>query len=235
MTMDDLSAAPMADDRWLLAIDTSTEQAGFALFNGTRMTELSWPAGRTQTVSVLPRINDLLGSLDLALEDVGAVGVARGPGTFTGLRVGLSIAKGLAIVGDRSLIGIDTLAISARPFTDAGLHVLAVLPAGRQRLVWAVFGEGIHAATPRNTTLEELRAYLGSHRDLVVAGELLPEQRAEIVRSHGAVVSAAGGARRTGVLAELAWDRWRRGDVDDPATIEPLYLHGKAMGGSTGQ
>ena len=223
-----------ADRDWLLAIDTSTEQAGLALFDGEAMIELSWPAGRTQTVSVLPRIHEMLAAQGIMLKDVGAVGIAQGPGTFTGLRVGLSIAKGLAIVPGRSLVAVDTLLVTATPFVVAGLSTLAVLPAGRRRLVWAEFEPGTPPAPPRNTTLHELLDHLASRPPIVVAGELLPDQRAAMGDAGWPVVSGASGARRPGVLAEIAWDRWRAGDVVDPVTIEPLYLHGKALGGPTG-
>jgi tRNA threonylcarbamoyladenosine biosynthesis protein TsaB len=219
---------------WLLAIDTSTEQAGLALYDGEEVIELSWPAGRTQTVSVLPRIDEILAVRGLGIEHVGAVGIAQGPGTFTGLRVGLSVAKGLAIVPGRSLIAVDTLLVAATPFVAAGITTLAVLPAGRRRLVWAEFEQGMPLDPPRNTTLDELLDHLASRSPIVVAGEFLPDQREAMAKAGWQVVSGASGARRPGVLAELAWARWQRGDVADPVTIEPLYLHGKALGGPTG-
>lgn len=234
MSMDTSPVGSTTPGQWLLAIDTSTEQAGLALLDGTAMTELSWPAGRTQTISVLPRIRELLHSLELTMDDIGAVAVARGPGTFTGLRVGLSIAKGMMIAGERSLIAIDTLEVTAAPFAASGAPVLAVLPAGRQRLVWAAYGVTDESEEPRNTTLEQLQLYLGSHPGMIIAGELLSDQRALLVQSRCVMLSAASAARRPGVLAELGWERWRRGDTDDPTTVEPLYLHGKPMGGSTG-
>jgi tRNA A37 threonylcarbamoyladenosine modification protein TsaB len=87
---------------------------------------------------------------------------------------------------------------------------------------------------PRNTTLDELLDHLASRSPIVVAGEFLPDQREAMAKAGWQVVSGASGARRPGVLAELAWARWQRGDVADPVTIEPLYLHGKALGGPTG-
>jgi len=128
----------------------------------------------------------------------------------------------------------DALEITAAPFVAAGSSVLAVLPAGRRRLVWAVYGPDQETQMPRNTTLDELLSYLMSSPNLVVAGELFPDQRAAIAASHRNVLSSAAGARRPGVLAELAWNRWTEGEIDDPSTVEPLYLHGKPMGGSTG-
>lgn len=234
MTVHSRSLDRRPGQSWLLAIDTSTEQAGLALFDGESLAEVSWPAGRSQTVSVLPRISDLLALQRVALDDVGAVGIARGPGTFTGLRVGLSIAKGMTIVPNRSLIAVDTLRITAAPFIAAGVSTIVVLPAGRRRLVWAVFEEGHAPAPARNTTFDTLLEYLESRPPIAVVGELLPDQRTAVAGAGWSIVAGASGSRRPGVLAELAWHRWRRGDVDDPVPIEPLYLHGKPLGGSTG-
>ncbi len=234
MTILPESAGDETISPWLLAIDTSTEQAGLALFDGSAMIESSWPAGRTQTVSVLPRIEEMLSGQGLKIEDVGAIGAARGPGTFTGLRVGLSVAKGLMIVPGRALIAVNTLRIAAAPFVEAGVSTIAVLPAGRRRLVWSVFERGHMPGPPRNTTLGELTEYLASRPPIVVVGELLPDQRAAVAAAGPLLVVGSLGTRRPGVLAEIARDRWRRGDVDDPLTIEPLYLHGKALGGATG-
>src|SRR5688500_3324814 len=93
---------------WLLAIDSSTEQAGVALFDGARVGELTWHAGRAQTTSLLGQVHHLLDLHDLAVGDLGAVAVAVGPGTFNGLRVGLSVAKGLVLGLSVPLVGVPT-------------------------------------------------------------------------------------------------------------------------------
>ncbi len=216
--------------RWLLAIDTASEQAGIALLDGVSIAELSWPAGRQQTVTILPSVEWLLASCGVSLGDVAAIGVAIGPGTFTGLRVGLSIAKGLAVLSDRVIIGISTLAVAAEPYGSACTPVLVTLPAGRARVVWAVkeAGEGIGA--PVNSSLEELAAVLSEHPEYLLAGELLPDQRKRLGVVHPRMVPVTAGTRRPSSLAKLAWERWRRGDVDDPVAIEPVYLHGQSGG-----
>src|SRR5688500_2739168 len=106
-----LSARPAggpAARRWLLAIDSSTEQAGVALFDGERLSEATWEAGRTQTATLLREVDGLLSLAGATIEDVAAIAVATGPGTFNGLRVGLGVAKGLALATGVSLLGVPT-------------------------------------------------------------------------------------------------------------------------------
>lgn len=213
---------------WLLALDTATDQAGIALFDGVHIAELSWPAGRRQTVRLLPAIEWLLASCDITLDAVRALGVAIGPGTFTGLRVGLSVAKGLAALSERAIIGVPTIAIAAEPYGSSGGPVLVTLPAGRGRVVWTVKEVGTHVGEPVNSSLEELAAVLADHPEYLLAGELLPDQRERLLAAHDHAAPITASARRPSSLARLAWERWLRGDLDDPELIEPIYLHGQS-------
>ncbi len=214
--------------RWLLALDTATEQAGIALFDGVQIAELSWPAGRQQTVSMLPAIEWLLSSCCVTLNEIAALGVTIGPGTFTGLRIGLSIAKGMAVLTDRAILGISTLAVAAEPYSRSGSPVLVTLPAGRGRVVWALKGTGASVGEPVNGSLEELVAVLEAHPDYLLAGELLPEHRERLSSVHDRIVPLTAGTRRPSSLARLAWERWQRGDTDYATAIEPVYLHGRS-------
>lgn len=215
---------------WLLALDTATDQAGIALFDGVRIAELSWPAGRRQTVAMLPAIEWLMASSEVSLDEVAAIGVAIGPGTFTGLRVGLSIAKGLAALSDRPIVGIPTIAVAAEPYGSSDTPVLVTLPAGRGRVVWAVKEIGEEIGEPVNASLDELEDVLAEHPEYLLAGELLPDQRERFQAVHVRTAPITAGVRRPSSLANLAWARWRRGEVDDPVAIEPVYLHGRSGG-----
>jgi tRNA threonylcarbamoyladenosine biosynthesis protein TsaB len=210
----------------VLAIDTSTDQATLGLTNGEVFSELRWPAGRSQTTSVLPAIDHLLTMNGLTMNAIAAVAVAIGPGTFTGLRVGLSIAKGLAIAKDIPLVSIKTLAIAAHPYVALERPLLVTVPAGRGRVVWEIHdNDGV--SEPCNTTVPELIEVLSGRPELFVVGEVLPEHRAEISASHGLIESVGAAGRRGSVLAQLGWERWQRGDVDDAATLQPVYVHGR--------
>lgn len=216
---------------WLLAIDTSTEQAGVALTDGEHTAELSWPAGRTQTESVLAQIDHLRSLLHVPKAEMHAIGVATGPGTFTGLRVGLSIAKGLALAGSLPVIGVPTLDAAAAPYAHLPSPVAVVLAAGRGRVVWAVYHQGEARwradAEPRNTTFAQFLDGLAGHQDVLVTGELTAIQRSELRQAgHSQIESVPLQNRRPGAVAAIAWKRWQAGAVDDLMLLEPVYLHG---------
>ena len=212
-------AAPEPTGRPILAIDTSTEWAGVAIVGSARPAARSWDAGRTQTTAVLPEIERLLARAEASVDDLAAVAVATGPGTFTGLRVGLSIAKGLVLARDMPLIGIPTLELAASAEVP---EQVAVLPAGRGRVVWQRFtGDG--AEEPRNSTVPELVEALAAWPDALVIGELAEAHRPTIEAAHPRVCWEHRDPLR---LATLARRRLEAGDTDDPVTLEPIYLHG---------
>ena len=205
----------------ILAIDTSTEHAGLALAVGDKVSVRSWPAGRTQTTSILPAIDGMLSDAGLAPGDLSAVVVATGPGTFTGLRVGMSIAKGIVLARGIPIIGIPTLDIAAASAPDAPDRI-AILPAGRGRVVWQRFVAG-DDHQPRNTTLAGFIEELAGAPDALVIGELGEDQQAAVAAVHG---RTRWEHRDPAVMIRLASARLERGESDDPVTLEPMYLHG---------
>ena len=107
-----------------LAIDTSTETASIALSSeGTAVAEFTWHAGQNHTAELTPGINCLLQQAKLGIGDITGVIVARGPGSFNGLRVGMGMAKGLAFALGIPLVGIGTLEVEAYPHAASGTPV----------------------------------------------------------------------------------------------------------------
>jgi len=99
----------------LLAIDTSTRQAGIALYDDDKglLAEYNWHSANRHTEELLPATAQMLERAGVTARDLTAVGVAIGPGSFTGLRVGLAAAKGLALAQDLKLVGVSTLDFTA--------------------------------------------------------------------------------------------------------------------------
>jgi tRNA threonylcarbamoyladenosine biosynthesis protein TsaB len=215
-----------ASGTWLLAIDTSSEQASIALFDGLRVADLTWPAGRDQTVSVLDEIDHLITLNKLTVADLAIVAVATGPGMFNGLRVGMSVAKGLAFSASLPLIGVPTLDAVALPLTACELPIIAVLSAGRGRLLWAKYTDG-QRTEPRNGTPEELAAEIESgESDVLLCGEIISSHRkilGTIALAQIAPITSV--VHRASSVADLAWRRYLENDFDDPVTLEPTYLH----------
>src|SRR5690242_15329684 len=109
----------------LLAIDTSTTDSGVALFDGAVvLAECAWYSGRRHAEQVLPVVDLLLAQADATPADLTAVAVALGPGSWSGLRVGMSFAKSLALSRELPLVGVPTLAILAYPHRHGALPVV---------------------------------------------------------------------------------------------------------------
>jgi tRNA threonylcarbamoyladenosine biosynthesis protein TsaB len=213
----------------LLAVDTSTAQVGLAIYDGSQViSEYAWRSRQHHTVELAPAIFDLLRRCSLTIEDVHVLGVARGPGSFTSLRVGLSLVKGLAVSRHLPLIGIPTLDVLAAAQPPSKLPLLVAIQAGRGRLAVGWYKsskDGWRARGPaRVVTAKALADEVKS--PVVVCGELTSEDRQKLVeKSEIHLVSPAQSVRRPAVLAELAWTRWQAGEVDDEATLAPIYLH----------
>lgn len=206
----------------LLAIDTSTATIGLACYNqGELLAESSWYAGRNHTAQLMPQLTLLLQHLGYQRKSISAVAVARGPGSWSGLRVGLSAAKGMALALDLPVIGVGTLDTLLHQHGSPGIPVVPLIRLGRDRFATI----DPHGAEPRNLTLELLCTEIGSRT--LFCGDIDADVRETLARLLGERArfpSPAALLRRPGYLAELAWRRLQAGDTDDITTLEPIYL-----------
>jgi tRNA threonylcarbamoyladenosine biosynthesis protein TsaB len=192
--------------------------------------EQTWRTRDNHTVELLPYIVLACEQQGLTPSALTAVAVSIGPGSFTGLRVGLSAAKGLALALDIRLLGIPTLDAIAYAHSREQLPVCALLQAGRRRLCVAFY------QTTEDRWQRTDDCMLTSPEDLItsfrqptlVCGEI-DQDLAESLRNTSppqvVVANPAFSLRRAGYLAELAWKRFLTGQHDDPASLKPIYLH----------
>jgi tRNA threonylcarbamoyladenosine biosynthesis protein TsaB len=210
----------------LLAVDTSTSQAGLALYNGRVQAEMLWSAGRNHARQLMPAIAETLGRLGLRPSDLGAIAAARGPGSFTGLRVGLAVARGLQFALGIPLYGVGSLDVVAAGLAASPWLIRAVLDAGRGRFATASYRlegeEWVQVEPIAGVDLDGL-VKLASEPCTVV-GDLTDEARERLATPGARVASPAASVRRPSVLAEIAWRAWMRGDPPDPDAGEPIYL-----------
>ncbi len=212
----------------LLAIDTATNHASIALHDEQRLRgECTWEAVNRHTVTLLPHIREILVETGITPDNLSAIAVCRGPGSYTGVRIGLAAAKGLAITRHLPLVGLTTLDIlvAAQPPRPEPLY--AVFAAGRRRVGFARYQYGANqwqVQTDVQIVLwEKIREHL--HPPATIVGEIPPNGQ-EVLRSLGNeihVPSPAHRLRRAGFLAELGWARLRAGYHGDPGRLEPIY------------
>lgn len=214
----------------LLAIDTSTRAVGIALYNGVRvLSESIWWSHDYHTVELAPAVSDLLQRVDMSIPKLQALAVATGPGSFTGLRIGMALAKGLALTHRLPLIGVPTLdsLAAAQPIQE--IPLVAALKAGRGRLAidWYQNQSGRWQSLEEYQILEAYELAQMIKSPTVVCGEFNEDERRLLARKRINVrlASPAQSLRRPSYLAELAWDRFTSGKIDDAATLAPIYLH----------
>lgn len=209
----------------LLAIDTSNEYAGVALWDAHGLRgEANWHARRQHTEQVLPQVDLLMRHVGAAPGDIAAVAVATGPGSWSGLRAGMSLAKALAVGRGLPLIGVSTLDALAYGQRHRRIPVLAVVRLGRDRYgaaryvaAAAGWGRSSSFATGSATEVVEL-----AHGALVI-GDIPPgfDQQSEAGMT---IAESSERQRRAVYAAQLGWERHIRGDHDDLVALEPIYL-----------
>lgn len=221
----------------ILALDTSTEMASIALYRPVEgiIAEQTWLSRREQTTQLLPTLERLMALVAVTTNDIGGIAVATGPGSFSGVRIGLSNAKSMAYALQVPVWGVPTLdALAYQQVAVTAAQVCAVLKMGRGRLAWALYrtkGTRWQRLTPyaSGTPQEMAQSILDQQTNTgtLFCGELDAEAASTLTGSLGGQVSiapAAAGARRAGFLAELALQRASRGESDDPRTLQALYL-----------
>ena len=217
----------------LLAIDTSTRNAGVALAeDGGRVVSCrSWYSAVNHTAELMPAVAQTLAAAGLTVNALAGIAIALGPGGFSALRVGMSVAKGLAIAAGRPLVGIGTLDLEAWPYRDSGLPVCALLDAGRGEVAAALFAAGQRIRPDQICPPAELPAE--GEEPTLFCGEGLAAH-AELLRQRlgrRAVIAGNAPAARLYALAALGQQRLAAGDVDDVASLQPYYLRMPTIGG----
>jgi tRNA threonylcarbamoyladenosine biosynthesis protein TsaB len=215
----------------ILAVDTSTRVMGLALFDGSSVLgEMVWASADFHTVELAPAVAQILRQAGRQMGDLNALAVASGPGSFTGLRIGMALVKGLALARKLPLVAIPTLdVLAASQPVYSERRLLAVLRAGRGRLAVHPYRGEKGRWKPTGDlavfTIEDLARSID--QPSLVAGELTVEERRILARKRKMVLlaSPAQSVRRPAFLAQLGWERWQAGQLDDPASLAPVYLH----------
>ena len=212
-----------------LAIDTSTDYASIAISHqGETLSELSWYTKQNHTRELVPNINHLLHQAKVEPHGLEAVFVAKGPGSFNGLRVGMSTAKGFAFSLNIPVVAISTLEIEAYPFAFTSLPIRPVHNAGRGEIATALYQQSDAwrcLVTEHLTNADSLCEEIKEHT--LFCGEIPPaviEQLQLKLGDLALIPDSATRMRHASHLATLGWQRLSRGEKDDLASLQPTYL-----------
>lgn len=219
----------------LLALDTSTAWASLAAYDGRSvLAEITWRAERRHGDELFPMTERLLTLAHASIGDVDRVAVATGPGSFTGIRIGLATARGLARGRGAAVAGVSTLDVLAYPHAPTKRRVCPLLPAGRDEY-YAAFYQERHRVWARRSpfmagSLAEICRHVGTHTLFV--GEI--DERAEsglrdLLGPLALFPSPAAQTRRAGYLAELGWKQLESRRPLGLDELEPLYVKQAAV------
>ena len=163
----------------ILALESSATACSAALTRDGELVAQNWQnSGLTHSRTLLPMVDSLLKNSGQTLDGVDVIAVAAGPGSFTGIRIGVSAAKGLAFAADKPAVGVSTLAAMARNVAWMDGLIVCAMDARRQQVYNALF----QAENGRLTRLTPDRAI--SLEDL--AAEIKADARPKIIVGDGA-------------------------------------------------
>jgi tRNA threonylcarbamoyladenosine biosynthesis protein TsaB len=235
----------------LLAFDTSTRYSSVALCSETELlSEYTWFGRNNHSIELLSHMQRMMKEYDETFAHLDAVAVARGPGMFNGVRVGLSTAKALAFATDSKLIGVVTLDIIASQQQYWRGTICAVMEAGRGEVYAAIYrSKQQEADSERVVDVQRVSEYLLTDPqqlatlikermeaepgeevervEVLFCGEIGSQTRqvlAAALAKRSVFVGEIQSTRRAATLALCAMERLRLEQVDDPLVLEPLYL-----------
>ncbi len=216
----------------ILAIDTATEACSVALWNNGEVQALFELCPREHTQRILPMVQQILASSGLSLQQLDALAFGRGPGSFTGVRIGIGIGQGLALGANLPMIGVSTLQTMAQgAFRLTGAtRVLAAIDARMGEVYWGEFernakghwlGEHTEAVMTPAQTLVRAEALSGHWATVGTGWQAYPDL---VSGSDIALVDGQMSLPQAEDMLPLALSSWARGDAVKVEQAEPVYL-----------
>lgn len=211
----------------ILALDTATTACSVAVWEDETVRARRFEMmPRGQSEALIPMVVDVLGEASLSFSDFDLLAVTVGPGAFTGLRIGLAAARGMALAAGLPCVGVTTFEAVAEgiaPEERAGTDVLIALDAKRADVYAQFFLSNLEpTSAPLALPPAELAGHTVSTRLLIAGDASLRVAEAASVCGIEAVISAAPGVADAAHVAAIAARRWQAGETGQPP--EPLYL-----------
>jgi tRNA threonylcarbamoyladenosine biosynthesis protein TsaB len=212
----------------VLGLDTSAYVNAVGLCDGRRvLADATFPAKTDSLEQIVDNIDSVLKGAGLTLDKVQGIGVGLGPGSWTGIRVGVTVGKMLAFSTGKPVSGVPTLEALAYTVRDQARPVCAVISVGAGDAVYAGFYRVGDDKITRDGDY-----YIGDIKGLaalikepcVLVGECAPSHTAAIARESGMDIKGIEAGPGGAAVACLAAQRLMRGESDDALSLTPLYL-----------
>jgi tRNA threonylcarbamoyladenosine biosynthesis protein TsaB len=224
----------------VLGLETGSTSASLGLVDGGRIVAALSREVKSHGADLPALVDGLLGSAGMKIRDLSAIAIGIGPGSFTGLRIGVSYVKGLAVGARLQIVGVpslDAIALcgSTSPLARPGLSICSILDARKGEIYVSLYRIVTDALEKMIGDLVVPHDEFASRitGEVLFVGESKAEDAKALVKHNGGkadTIGAAGFARRGSFVAALGAARVARNDVDEVATLEPLYV--RASGAS---
>ncbi|MDA8138672.1 MAG: tRNA (adenosine(37)-N6)-threonylcarbamoyltransferase complex dimerization subunit type 1 TsaB [Desulfobacteraceae bacterium] len=214
----------------ILAVDTATEVCGVALLiDGQIAVEQIISQGLTHTRTLMMSIQSLLIEAGLDLAEVDGLAVSRGPGSFTGLRIGISTVKGIATATGKPIVGISTLAALAHQAPVTTRLICPMIDARRGEVYWSLYERADVGLVSLNAEqVGKIDQVLPKLKEpCLLIGNGAQRYATEIkAKASDKVAFAEDGLNtlRAGTLATLALPQFESELLDDPSLFGPIYI-----------
>lgn len=214
----------------ILAIDTTTEYSSLALLDSNRLiAEFNWLCRQNHSTELAPGVEMLLDKANLSIKDIEAVGVAIGPGNFNGLRVGLSVAKGIAYSLNIPIKGVSSFKAIAFEYALPEVQIVPAIKTSRGQIAAAFYefrdGKLIETNPPLIEHTENFTQQIGEKS--LFCGDIDHELRSILSDKLGAdalFAPSIKGVRHAATIARMAGEAILAGNQDNISSLEPDYL-----------
>ncbi len=214
----------------VLAVETSTLMGGVAVVEDERLLcELTLHVQETHSAQLMPAIDYVLQTADCAPDMLDGFAVALGPGSFTGLRIGMATMKGLAVAASKPLVGVPTLEAMARGFPHC-THLLCPMLDARMNEVYAAWFENKDGETLRcseDLVLPVSDLLKDAKQQALFFGtgaERFREEITEIMGDLALFSSHKVAGASASIVGFLAIEKLKRGEFADVDSLEPIYI-----------
>lgn len=219
-----------------LCIDTSTRYAGVGLTQDAAVIKsVTWHSKNNHTLELASTVAKMLKDAGKTVQDIQVIVVAKGPGGFSALRVGMGLAKGMAESLGVPLVGVSTLEVEAtRYFSESQSPLCPMLEVGRDRIAWSLYERSadgwVQTMIEQVTTLDAMvdavpkgTVFCGEGADTAAA------QLQESAKSGTSVQADEPPTRRISILSDLGLQQMAKGEPSDNTSMEPNYLRAPSI------
>jgi len=210
----------------ILHIETSTKNCSVSIANNGKLFSLKEiNTGDYSHAEMLhPLINEALLESKLTIKDIEAIAVGKGPGSYTGLRIGVSAAKGLCFANDIPLISINSLEILAQSITiDSGL-IIPMIDARRLEVYAAIYDKNLNAVRETKAEIIDSHSFLDElqNQKVYFLGDGAKKCKEIILHENAVFIENVFPSAKK--MATISYHKFKNESTEDVAYFEPFYL-----------